>query len=413
MRKSKDHSPPSNLQKAVGLLIIIGSIALGLYLMDRYPGMQAAWSPEKRQAPSPIDPEEGLKLLFLKDWSFSTGTKWQGYEVGGLSALAYNPHLNQLLTLSDDRGGKGDPRFFSWSISFEGQVDIALLKATPLKSAKKKVFEERVIDPEGIVWLSETRLLVSSEGEQEARPHQPPRLMLMNEKGEWLKDIPVSSVFWNQDEIGKYGVRNNMAFEALTADPTKRWIYLSTESALIQDGPVADFEQGSVIRIVEYDREGDELQEVAQLPYKVEPIPIDGAAAGGLEVGMNGVSDFLALGQRRFLVMERSYIANRGKNINRIYFADCLHATDVKQIDALMGRSYDACKKKLVLEFDSVLQRLTSGHARIDNLEGMVLWKDESGGRHYVMFVADNNFRSEQSNQFMLFELKGWDFNAL
>lgn len=409
MRKAKDQRPPSNMQKAIGLIIIIGSLGLGIYLMDRYPGMQAAWSPNQNNAV--VEPEASIELAFVKDWNFATGTKLKTYEVGGLSALSYNPAQKNFIALSDDRGGKGDPRWFELELQFTGQVDLKLTEVKALKNESKKVFPERVIDPEGVVWLEENLVLVSSEGEQEASPNYAPRLMLFNSQGQWLKDVPVPSVFWDESQIGRFGVRNNMAFEALTSDPSRRWVYVSTESALAQDGPVAEFEQGSVTRIVEFDREGDELTEVAQLPYPVEPIPLDINPSQGLEVGMNGVSDFLALGQRRFLVMERAYLANRGKNINRIYFADCLHASDVKDLPSLKDQTYTSCEKKLVFEFDSVLNRLTSGHTRIDNLEGMALWQEPSNGKYYVLFVADNNFRKEQASQFMLFELKGWNFD--
>jgi hypothetical protein len=221
-----------------------------------------------------------------------------------------------------------------------------------------------------------------------------------------LKDVKVSPVFWDQTREGTYGVRNNMAFEALTADPSGRWVYLGTEGTLYQDGAVSDFDRGSVVRLTEYDHDGDNLTEVAQLPYPVEPIP--GTVSDRLQVGTNGVSDILALSQRQLIVMERAYLAQRAKNINRLFLANCLQATDVKDRDSLTDQKYQACEKNLLLDFDSVLPRLTGGSTRIDNLEGMALWQEPTNQKYYVIFVADNNFRIEQSTQFLLFELQGY-----
>ncbi len=415
MKKNKymTDKQASNLQKAIGVIVIIASVSLGLYLMDRFPGVQMAWRKGEGPPPTSLVNNEELNLVFVKDWSFPTGTQFENFEVGGLSALTYDIETKKIISQSDDRGGKGDPRFFRWNLTFEGQVELKLDSIQVLKNEKKAVYPERTIDPEGITWLEKDRILVSSEGEQEALAHHPPRLILNNARGEYLKDIPIPKVFWDEARQGSYGVRNNMGFEALTSDLSKRWVYVSTEAALAQDGPVAGFDQGSVIRIVEFDREGDEFSEVAQLVYKVEPIPDTAGKDVKLSVGMNGVSDFLALSQRTFLVMERAYLANRGKNINRLFLANCLNASDVKDVDSLVGHTYEPCKKKLLFEFDSILNRLGGGSTRIDNLEGMVLWEEPTTKKHYVLFVADNNFSDKQSSQFILFELQGWNFDTL
>lgn len=413
MKKSKSPDSSrhniSNAQKIIGLLIIVISVALGMYLMDRFPGMQANWRAGEGGPSAVVQKDKNLELVFVKDWTFPTGTRFQNYELGGLSGLAFNPQEKILFSLSDDRGGKGDPRFFRWKMSFEGQVGLELDSVQPLKNETGKTFEERKIDPEGVVWLSERSLLISSEGEQEARPHQPPRLMKFSADGRWIQEIPLPAQHWDEKRQGSFGVRNNLALEALSLDPSERWLYLGTEAALHQDGPVANFVEGSRIRIVEYDREASELQPGAQLVYEVSPIP-GGAEGTNLEVGMNGLSDFLALGQRQFLVLERAYLAHRSKNIVRLYFANCLHATDVQNRENLEDQPYEPCEKRLVLDFDSVLPRLTSGHTRIDNLEGVALIREPESAKPYLMFVSDNNFRSAQASQFLLFELRGWQF---
>jgi hypothetical protein len=347
--------------------------------------------------------------VFIKDWNFNTGMKFKGYNVGGLSALAYNPKDQTLLALSDDRGSRGAPRFFIWQMSFDGQIDLKLKDVRVLKNEKGNEFAKRTIDPEGMALLDEDLILISSEGEQESRPYLPPRFLLFNSKGKWLKDIALPSLFWDVERLGSYGVRTNLAFEGLSVDPSKRWVYAATEAALAQDGPVPDFNNGSVVRFIEFDREGNELIPTAHLPYKTEPIPTVKGSSGPV-VGTLGISSLAVLGQRRLLVLERSYLVTHNRNINRVFFADCLKATDVIEVEALDGQSFETCRKSLVLEFDSILERLTSGATRIDNLEGMVLWQEPISGKHYVLFVADNNFNPLQSTQFLLFELQGWKF---
>lgn len=394
-------------QKLFGVLVIVLSLGLGLYYMEQFPALQVQWKPGQGQPTALVAKDKNLRLTFVKDWIFPTGMKLDGQEIGGLSALAYDSEKDQVLALSDDRGRNGPSRFFRIDFKTVGQLDLNFASVVLLKDEKNKNFAARTIDPEGLAILSDQSLVWSSEGEQVFPKYYGPRIVMSTKDGRYIRDLSVAKVFW-EDGRKNFGVQNNLGFEGLSVDPSKRWLYVTTETALAQDGTVAGYSQGSQVRIAEYDVLSD-FEETAQMVYPVEAIPSDIGAKMGVEIAMNGVSEILALDQRLFLVVERAYLAHRKENRVRLYFADCQKATDVRNLESLLDQKFQACEKRLVLEFESIVSQLRSGLNRITNLEGMTLIKPKNLDKTYILFVSDNNFKPKQITSFLLFEVEGWN----
>jgi hypothetical protein len=91
----------------------------------------------------------------------------------------------------------------------------------------------------------------------------------------------------------------------VTIRPDQRYLYTATEEALAQDGPSADFDRGTLARILQFDLQTN--QPAAEYVYFVEPIP---SALLATNLGSsNGLSDLLAVDDAgTFLALERSYV---------------------------------------------------------------------------------------------------------
>ena len=394
---------------------MLASLGVGYWWMDHLPPLQTTWvssdeelplvdaDPSRDVRPEPSSGSKSLRLHFLKDWSFSKEFKWQNKRVGGLSALAFDQKHQLIWALSDDRGLEGPPRIYKFQLITEGEFRLNLVDELILRNEKGQVFEPRALDPEGLVLMKDGSFLVVSEGELSRRRTIPPRLIWFDERGYFLKEIAIPRTYFDlEQDLSSYGVENNMAFESLTLTEDERWLYMAPESALLQDGSHASFEAGALIRIQEFEKDGKEILPTAQLVYQTEPIEHLGQ---GLQVGMNSLAELIALGQRRFLALERAFLASSRLNVVRLYQVDCLKATEVGPNVSLKDQAFRACTKEKVWEDQSLKGLLQSQQKRVDNLEGMVLFKTENAPQTFLLMVSDNNFSANQFTQFLLFEV--------
>src|SRR5262249_2434432 len=156
-----------------------------------------------------------------------------------------------------------------------------------------------------------------------------------------------------------HGVRRNLAFEGLAFSSDYATLYVATENALLQDGPIASPSASSPSRILEYDYPSGVLR--AEYVVDVSPIPVPPTTPGAF--ADNGVSEILWLGPARLVVMERSFTAGVGNTI-RLFDVDLSEATNVAAFDALPGHAYQPARKRLIAD-------LATFGVRPDNLEGM------------------------------------------
>jgi hypothetical protein len=202
-------------------------------------------------------------------------------------------------------------------------------------------------------------------------------------------------------EATEKGPRGNAVFEGLAFTPGGGRVAVITEGALFQDGPAATVGAGTVSRLTMFDAVTGEA--VAQYAYPVERVQAEPVPAGAFTV--NGPDEILALSERRFLVLERSFSVGVIGNQVRLYEIDISDATDVLSTAALAGATYAPVSKRLVLDFEALKDTLGG----IANLEGLAFGPRLADGHASLVVIADDNFPTADSptdkNQILVFEV--------
>ena len=346
-------------------------------------------------------------IEFLGEITFETGTVFNDTEVGGLSGIIYDPENNLYYALSDDRSQTNDARFYTLTIDLDetGLNDIAFTDVTTLLNAEGQPFAEFTIDPEGIAF-TDGSLFISSEGvfPREENDNQlfDPFISSYSLAGEFQDSLVIPEKFLPTED-GSAGIRSNLAFESLTVTPNGRFLYTATESALIPDGPVADLENESPARILQYDLTTG--QPVGEFLYFTDPIPVPPDPADGFSD--NGLVDLFTLDNSgTLLALEHSFASGVGNNI-RLYEVRLQGATDISDFNLLIDPenpdegSFDVDEdvpKRLLLDFGEL-------GIDLDNSEGMTFGPILPDGRQSLIVVSDNNFNDSQTTQFLAFAL--------
>ncbi len=334
-----------------------------------------------RQAP--------LELDFLGEAVTPYGTGFGGLQIGGLSALAYDAASDAFLALSDDRSPQA--RFFTLRLDLsDGALSTGDQRFTGvqiLADQDGRPFAEGSVDLEGLALAADGSLYLSSEGDANALI--PPSVGAFTAFGAQTGSLPVSGDYLPAANRSA-GVRNNLAFEALTLSPDGERLFVGTENTLVQDGPAADLRTGSPSRVVEYDTATG--RQVAEYTYRTEPVRAVPSPADAFAT--NGLVELLALDDRgTLLALERSFSTGVGNDI-RLFVA----RPDPAGADAT-GRV--PLRKELVLDFDEL-------GIVLDNVEGMAFGPDLPDGRRTLVFVSDDNFSETQVGQFLAFAVDGW-----
>jgi 3-phytase/alkaline phosphatase D len=322
---------------------------------------------------------------------FPTGYEFDGKEVGGLSGITYDPARGVYYALSDARS---EAHYFTVAIDLsDGSLDdgdVTFLDVTFLLDENREQFEAGSLDPEGIELVRSGLLYISSEGDADATPPIDPFVNRFNPEGKQTRALPVPDKFL-PDGTGDFGIRDNLAFESLTATPGRKYLYTATENALEQDGPPSTLEDFSPSRFLEYHlgtkRPGREFV------YMVNPIP----RALPDRFADNGLVDLQALDNcGTFLAMERSYAAGIGNTVV-LFETTTEGATDVSGIPDLDSPSvsYEPMAKHFVADFETDLGEVP------DNLEALAFGPRLPDGRMLLIAVSDNNFNPFQETQFI------------
>lgn len=344
-----------------------------------------------------------LSLEFLGSYQLPKST-FEKTPVGGLSALAYDRNRDRLYALSDDRSQKAPARFYTLKLtlnpdnpdSYLDKIDIE--SVTVLKAENGNPYPPGSIDPEGIALTPEQTVFISSEGD--TNRNIPPAIAEFDlETGRWQRSLPIPDRYI-PDAPGngqQRGVRNNLAFEALTTSPIgivpaagePLRVFVATEAALAQD---SDPQAGEAIdlksRWLHYLLSAGPVNLVSEHLYQLDPPPL-GAIAHGL-------TEILALdGGGHFLSLERSF-GTEGFAV-KIFQLSTGAASDTASIPSLKGdlEGITPIKKQLLLDLSTL-------GITLDNLEGMTLGPRLNDGTHSLILVSDDNFRDDQVTQFLL-----------
>lgn len=324
---------------------------------------------------------------------FPTGFNFKNTEVGGLSAITYNPEKKVYYALSDDRSSKAAARFYTLKIDLSqssfSEKEITFIDVTTLVNENGKPYPEFSIDTEGIAFIGNS-LFISSEGDVNGQI--PPFIKEFSLDGKYLRSLPLPDKFAIKPNRG---IRNNLAMESLTITPDKKSLFAATENALIQDGETATLTAGSPVRLWRYDLNNNQPQE--EYLYLTEPI----AAASTSEDGFmtNGLVELLALSDRHLLSLERSFSVGPGYFI-KLFEVSLEGATNIKNIDSLQEAIADITpvQKTLLLDLNQL-------GFTLDNLEAITFGPVMPDGRPSLILVSDNNFNFFQVTQFLVFKL--------
>ena len=351
--------------------------------------------------PAAAESTAEIGLRFIGTVTVPNDKTVDGTLVGGLSGIDYDPAADLWYLVSDDKSDKSPARFYTAKLAFDkarfASVEIehavTLLQADGQPYPNAKAGGE-VPDPESIRRDPETgNLWWTSEGDRKLGLS--PFLRVAAPDGTPAGDIPVPDIFTvNKDQ--EIGPRHNLGFEGLSFAPDGKSVWLTMESALYQDGPIATPSAGTIARLTRLDREGKVL---AQYAYPLDPIQ---AVPTGKN-GDNGVSEILALDEHRALVLERSGVEGADgiwKLYIRIYAIDTTGATDIAAVPSLATANYIPVTKRLVIDLAK-----TADVGRVDNIEGMSWGPMLADGKRSLVLVSDNNFNPAQITQFLAFEV--------
>lgn len=359
-----------------------------------------------------------LDLGYLGQQILANTTVYQGTTVGGLSGLDYSAATGKYVAISDDRSALAPARFYDLTLDYSkftrsntpGSAGVTLTGVTTLLTPAGTPYALNTVDAESIrlrQTAAGTTVLWTSEGQRSgaASTYQAPALRESTTGGAYIRDFAVPSYYVPTGSAagtaaGDRGVRNNLAFEGLTVSLDGSRAYVATESALVQDGPIATLAGGSPTRVAEFDMATG--ARTAEFVYRTDAIPVAPVPATGS--ADNGVSDMLAVGDRQFIMMERSFAAGVGNSI-RLYLADATNATDVSGIVSLADTSFVAMTKTLLLDL-ATLRNDDGSVLKLDNIEG-IGWGADVDGHRTLVLVSDNNFSGTQFTQFVVLSVNG------
>ncbi|MEI3648898.1 MAG: esterase-like activity of phytase family protein [Dolichospermum lemmermannii FEM_B0920] len=337
-------------------------------------------------------------IEFIGQATLPTGLIFQKTEIGGLSGITYDVRNNLYYAISDDRGQKAPPRFYTFTIDLsKGKLtnnDVIPVGVTNLLNTSNQPFPPNTTDTEGIAITNQDTIFVSSEGDVD-KLINPFIKEFALASGKTISTLPIPDKFLPDSQKQK-GIRNNLAFESLTITPNQKFLFTATENALIQDGPAAKSGVGTSSRILEYNLLTKQPER--EFLYQTEPVTPLFNPTGKFA---SGLPDLLALNnQGNFLSIERSFT---GLGFTVFVFEISLeNATDIHNFDSIAKIDPDKIKpveKKLLLDLRTL-------DVSLDNIEGLTLGAKLPDGQPSLILISDNNFNGLQQTQILAFKLK-------
>jgi hypothetical protein len=360
----------------------------------------AACAPATRLAPASTASPVGA-LRFIGEQRVAHQAMFRDTMLGGFSGLDYDAARGRWVVESDDRCTHNPARYYEAELDFDASAFRAVrfsglhyflnadgkdFTATATACTRADVESIRIDPLDGSMWYS-------SEGDR--RYGLDPFIRHATRDGALLAELPLPENFRvHQGE--ERGSRYNATFEGLAFAPDGRSLWASLEWPLYEDGPIATPQHGAVLRMTQFQRDGQVLRQFA---YPLDAIP---AEPGPGKEAENGVSEILALPDGELLVLERATVqdaAGAYTNYVRLYATDGRGASDVKALPGLRGAQYTPVRKRLVHDFSK--QPMPRAH----NLEAMSFGPRLLNGHATLVFASDDNFGKGQVTQFLLFEV--------
>lgn len=353
-------------------------------------------------------PAWALRLEYVGETSITTGTKFNRATIGGLSGIVWAEKDGTLYALSDDKGRAGEPRFFAFDLKIDKKTitltakNVSFITGLPLQDGKKPG-----LDPEGLVRLPSGDFLISSEGNNDAKPREMPRIFRVNADGAWKQDLPVPDKYLPETTgQQKKGIQNNSAFEGLTSFADGKFVYTAIESALMQDTATGEEANGDWIRILKYEDKGQEgYKPVSEYAYRIDAFKDNDQ---GKEV-YRGVSEILALSESKMIVLERGvrlFSKNLWAQTVALYLADLSKGSDVTGLNKLADGKFTPVDKVKLIDFETDLIK-ERGTKTIQNFEALAWGPRLADGRRSLLVMADNNFSKKEITELIVFAVEG------
>lgn len=334
------------------------------------------------------------KLRLIAEQNMSTGEKFKETEIGGLSGIVFDSKKNRFIAISDDRTVINNARFYEFEFSLdEKSFSIKPAEVVILKSKDGEPFKQKAVDFEGITLVG-NEILLSSEGGLNHMPPIFPEVLRFTREGNYKGNLEISDKFFPSKEIEmKKGPRDNLAFEALSATKDGKFVFMGNEEALFQDGRTSTPNFGSTVRIILFSN----LVPVKEFGYLLEKVP--SIAVGGLTVGENGLVDIVAIDEKNFFSLERSFLPLAKKTVIRIFKNHIDEKTsDISKMDSINKLKITPVTKVLVSDFSEF-------PIKTDNVEGLCFGPLLANGHQTLIAVSDNNFSKTQRTEFLAFEI--------
>ncbi|MFY7865942.1 esterase-like activity of phytase family protein [Roseateles sp.] len=368
---------------------------------------------------------EALSLSYIGQQIVESGRSYAGTTVGGLSGIDYNAATGRYLAISDDRSSINPARFYELSLDISkfqrsataNSAGVSFNAVTTIVNIDGKPFAANQVDPESLrLDAARNRIYWSNEGQRAAAGFQDPTVRSMNLDGSYAGAFSIPERFKPSGSnsglnAGDRGIYNNLAFESLTLSKDGKTLWTATENALSQDDLPATVGKGSNARLLSFDLSTGKAG--AEYVYQVDAVALPPTPAGGFAT--NGLTELLALDDRQFIAIERSFSAgavtpgtspsgNPTGNTIRLYYVDARQATDVSGLDSLKGETFTAMSKELLLDLSSLKNDDGSALA-LDNIEGITLGP-VIDGKQTLILVSDNNFGATQFTQFVALSIQ-------
>ena len=198
------------------------------------------------------------------------------------------------------------------------------------------------------------------------------------------------------DAGNTFGRAANRGFEGLAISPDGRFVYASLQSAMLDEGN----RNGLYSRIVKYDMTTGVA--VAQYAYKFE------STGQG-----RGVSEIVALGNDKFLILERN---NRGVGIGadfatadkNVFQIDLSGATDISSITlaggVLPAGVIPALKSAQIIDLDATTLAAL-GFKSPEKWEGLAIGPKLDNGKYLILAGTDNDFSVTQNGSNVQFDV--------
>lgn len=346
-------------------------------------------------------------LRFINEYVVPYNLTFKNTAVGGLSGIDFNREANIYYVLSDDRSKINPARFYTAQIeiSEKGIDKINFLDVHPLLQQNgepypsAKEYASYTPDPEAIRYNAATKQIFwTSEGERILNPTSAilinPAIRVSSPQGQNVDSIPLpENLSMKATELGP---RKNGTLEGITFSNDFKYLYISMEEPLYEDGLSADVtKRNTWVRFYRYDL--SLKKNTAQYAYPLEPVakpahPVD-------EFKINGVSEILWLDTTHLLTIERSFSTGHSGCVVKVFVADIGQAENILNVHSLKeNQPIRPIAKKLLLNMDDL-------GIPIDNIEGVTFEPHLPNGHKTLIFVSDNNFRESEQTQFLLFEV--------